>query len=226
VRLVPLLLLAAALLPAAAQARVVEDQQVWANATVIGTIGPRFAYFMEVQPRTVDGVQRIGQVLIRPAIGWRFSDAVTAYGGYARVLLPTQVGPDNHENRAFAQLSWNLGELSGGRLSSRTRVERRQLSTGDDTGWRVREMLRWVRPLGDPKRPRLLLWMEGFAALNDTDWGARGGFDQARTFLGLELPLGRGKSTLEPGYLNQVINDPGGRVRVNHVASLTLWIRP
>ena len=44
----------------------------------------------------------------------------------------------------------------------------------------------------DPAIARVLqdnLAFEGFVALNDTDWGARGGFDQLRTFVGAELPL-------------------------------------
>jgi hypothetical protein len=220
--LLPILLLLAFHAPAAA--RVVEDQQIWANFTVIGSAG-RFAYFAEVQPRTADGLGRLGQLLLRPAVGWKLSDGVTLYGGYARIVLPARTGPGNHEDRFFTQLSWDLGTLAGGRVSSRSRVEHRRLATGDDAGWRVRQMLRYVHPLGDPRRPRALVHAELFAAFNDTDWGARKGFDQARTFAGFEFPL-LGRSTVEAGYLNQSINDPAGRWRVNHVASLILWIRP
>jgi hypothetical protein len=103
-------------------------------------------------------------------------------------------------------------------------VEHRRLSTGNDTGWRLREMLRYVRPIGTPQRTRALLSVEGFAALNDTDWGAKAGFDQLRSFAGVEVPIG-GTSTLELGYLNQAINDPARRIRMNHVASLALFVR-
>ncbi len=65
---------------------------------------------------------------------------------------------------------------------------------------------------------------ELFWALNDTDWGARSGFDQVRSFGGVEVPVG-GKSTLELGYLNQTINDPGGQRRMNHGVSIAAFIR-
>ena len=142
------------------------------------------------------------------------------------VLLPNPVGRNANEDRLFAQLSWNLADLAGGKLSCRSRIERRRISTGHDTGWRAREMLRYVHPLTTPDRPRALVSLELFGALDDTDWGARAGFDQARTFVGLEVPIKGSTSTFEIGYLNQTVNAAGGVVRVNHIASLALFIRP
>lgn len=209
-----------------AAARTVHDEQIWLNGTVIGVLpNSNVAYFLEAQPRLVDGAGRLGQLLLRPAIGWRFSGAVTAYAGYAHVVMPIEGGRDRNEERLFTQLSWTLPKMGAGTLSSRTRLEHRRLSNGDDTGWRIREMIRYVHPLGRPSAAHPLIWAEAFVALNDTDWGARGGFDQLRSFIGAEIPL-PGRSTLEAGYLNQAINDPGGRSRMNHVASLTLFIRP
>ncbi len=229
---------AAALLPIAcgaaspAAARSVTDEQVWLNATVIGTLpGSKVAYFLEAQPRFTDGAGRLGQLLLRPAIGWKFSGAVTAYAGYAHVVNPVEGGRDRNEERLFAQLSWtSAGSGAGpkrgaGTLSSRTRLEHRRLSNGDDTGWRLREMVRYVHPLGDPGRTRALAYGEAFVAFDDTDWGARKGFDQLRSFVGAEIPLA-GKSTIEAGYLNQLVNATGGVTRVNHVLSLTLFVRP
>ncbi|WP_156678224.1 DUF2490 domain-containing protein [Sphingomonas profundi] len=216
--------LAATAAPAAAET--VTDEQVWLNATVIGTVpGSRLAYFLEAQPRFVDGAGRLGQLILRPAIGWKASDRVTAYAGYAHVVLPVERARDRNEDRLFLQLSWTLPKSGAGTLSSRTRLEHRRLSTGSDTGWRVREMIRYVHPLGRPQRTRALVSAEAFVALNDTDWGARAGFDQLRGFAGVEIPLA-GRTTIEAGYLNQLINDPGGRRRMNHVASLSLFVRP
>jgi len=218
------LIFAGLLLGSPAVARTAEDEQAWLNVTVIGTVG-KFAYFAEAQPRFSDGVSRLGQLLLRPAIGYQFSKDVTLYGGYAHVVLPIEGGKDRNEERLFTQLSWNLGKFAGGTLSSRTRLEHRQLSNGDDTGWRLREFLRFTHPLGDPKKVRALVWEEVFVAFDDTDWGQHKGFDQARTFVGLEVPL-PGRSTMDVGYLNQTINQPAGNLRMNHVASVTFWIRP
>ncbi|PZU12031.1 MAG: DUF2490 domain-containing protein [Sphingomonas sp.] len=211
-------------LTAPAAARTAEDEQLWVNLTVIGNVG-KFAYFAEVQPRIGDGVSRAQQILVRPAIGYRFSNRITAYGGYAHVFLPIENGPDRNEERFFGQFNWAFPKVAGGSGLLRTRIEHRRLSHGDDTGWRLRQMIRYTKPLGDPKHVRALVQVEGFLALNDTDWGARGGFDQLRSLVGVEVPL-FGRSTMDFGYQNQLINDPGGRKRMNHMAAFTFWIRP
>ncbi|RZM32060.1 MAG: DUF2490 domain-containing protein [Sphingomonas sp.] len=215
---------AAALAASSLHARTAEDEQVWINATVMQTTASGFAWFAEAQPRLGEGAGRLQQLLVRPAVGWRINDAVTAYLGYAHVALPRRGEKDRNEDRLFVQLSWTIGDVGRGTLSSRTRLERRDLSTGRETGWRVRQMMRYVHPLGDPKRVRALVSAEPFVAFNDTDWGARSGFDQLRSFAGVEIPL-EGKTTVELGYLNQFVNDAGGDRRVNHIAAASLFVR-
>jgi hypothetical protein len=219
-RLLPLVLLIAA--PAAAE--IVDDEQVWINATLMGSAKGRLLYFAEIQPRLSSdhGPQ---QIILRPAIGWQAMRRLALYGGYARVVLPSESAAGRHEDRWFGQASWTIAKLAGGTVSTRSRIEHRRLSTHQDSGWRLRHMVRYVHPLsGRPKVPRALVSYEGFVALNDTRWGARKGYDQGRAFAGFEVPL-HGKSTLELGYLNQRINDPGGRIRQNHVASIALFVR-
>lgn len=214
-----------ALIPVTAQARTSQDEQVWINLTAMGSIKNDFIYFAEIQPRIGDGVSRIDQSIFRGALGWKLSPSVSLYQGYAHVVVPIEGGKDVNEERSFQQLSWTLGKPWGGELSSRTRLEQRWRSDGDDMGWRLREMLRYEKPLkADSDAVNALVYAEGFVALNDTDWGARGGFDQLRSFIGAELGL-PAKSTIEVGYLNQVINQRAGHTRVNHVASVTLFFR-
>ncbi|EQB30101.1 DUF2490 domain-containing protein [Sphingobium ummariense] len=214
-----------ALLSTAAQARTAEDEQAWLNLTAMGSIKGDLVYFAELQPRFGDGVSRLDQLLLRGAVGWKLSPAATLYQGYAHIVVPVEGGRDVNEERSFQQLSWTLGKPWGGELSSRTRLEQRWRSDGDDMGWRLREMLRYEKPLrADSNAVNALVYAEGFVALNDTDWGARGGFDQLRTFLGVELGL-PGASTAELGYLNQLINQAGSNSRVNHVASVTIFFR-
>lgn len=202
-----------------------EDEQFWLNLTATGSIKDELVYFAEIQPRVGDGVSRVDQALFRGALGWKFSPSLIVYQGYAHVVLPVEGGKDVNEERSFQQLSWTLGKPWGGELSSRTRLEQRWRSDGDDMGWRLREMIRYEKPLkADSDAVNALVYAEGFAALNDTDWGARLGFDQLRSFIGAELGL-PGASTLEVGYLNQVINQRAGNTRVNHVASVTLFFR-
>lgn len=209
--------------PAAAQTT--EDAQFWLNVTAMGRVsenGP--LYFMEIQPR-LSGGAKTEAVLLRGAIGLQATPRLSIYQGYSRILLPVEGPGDRGENRSFQQVMWNAGRVGPFDFSTRTRFEQRWLSDGDDMGLRFRNMLRFRLPL---RRDRtgigLLGWSETFVALNDTDWGARKGFDQQRTFAGFELPAG-GRSTVEAGYLNHYVDQGNGAARMNHVASLTVFIR-
>lgn len=226
-RLFPVLFLSAAMMgiPQNAMARTTEDEQLWINLTAMGSIAGKLVYFAEIQPRIGDGVSRLDQMILRGALGWRLSPNFTVYQGYAHVALPIDGAKDVNEERSFQQISWTIGKPWGGELSSRTRLEQRWRSNGDDMGWRLREMLRYEKPLKPgSNKVNALIYGEGFVALNSTDWGAKGGFDQLRSFIGAELGLG-GASTAEIGYLNQYINQRGGKARVNHAASITLFFR-
>jgi hypothetical protein len=219
-------LFALALIPSA-RAATAHDEQAWLNLTVMGSIKDDLVYFAEAQPRAGDGVSRIDQMILRGAVGWRLSPKVTLYQGYAHVVVPVEGGRDVNEERSFQQLSWTINRAVGGaELSSRTRLEQRWRSDGSGTGWRLREMLRYEHPLRTGSDTvNALIYGEAFVAINSTDWGARRGFDQMRSFAGVEIGL-PGASTAEIGYLNQVINQRAGNARMNHVASLTLFYRP
>lgn len=217
--------LVAATLPRPAGAQTAHDEQVWLNLTAMGPVVGDVVYFAEVQPRSGEGLSRLDQLLMRGAVGVKLSPSVTLYQGYAHVAVPVEGARDINEERSFQQLSATLGKPWGGELSSRTRLEQRWRSNGKDTGWRLREMIRYEKPLrSGSDAVNALVSVEGFAALNGTDWGAKAGFDQVRSFAGVELGLA-GASTAEIGYLNQVIDQRGGRTRMNHVASLSLFWR-
>ncbi|HKT77854.1 MAG TPA: DUF2490 domain-containing protein [Sphingobium sp.] len=218
-------LLAGLLLATPSQAATTQDEQLWLNITAMGPISGDLVYFAEIQPRIGNGIAQVDQTILRGAIGWKLSSSLTVYQGYAHIMLPVNQGRDINEERSFQQLNWAIGKPWGGELTSRTRLEQRWRSDGDDMGWRVRQMLRYEKPLrAGSDAINALLYAEGFAALNSTDWGARAGFDQLRGFVGAELGL-PGKSTVEIGYLNQFVNQSGGRTRVNHVASISLFLR-
>ncbi|PNU06408.1 DUF2490 domain-containing protein [Novosphingobium guangzhouense] len=226
-----LALAAAALPPLAltaatpALAETTQDEQAWINLTAMGPIAGDVVYFAEFQPRMGDGISRVEHLLLRGAVGVKLSPSATLYQGYAHIASPIEGARDINEERSFQQLNLALGKPLGGELSSRTRLEQRWRSDGGDMGWRLREMIRYEHPLkSGSDAVNALVYAEGFVALNDTDWGARGGFDQLRSFIGAEVGL-PGASTLELGYLNQAIDQTRGRTRVNHVASVTLFYR-
>ena len=138
-RLLLVALALAAASPAAAQ--VTQDTQLWLNTTLFGSHG-RFAYFAEVQPRFGSDISRLDQLILRPAVGWKLDEDLTIYQGYARVENTPAGMPGFAEDRSFQQLSWDIGEYEGFKLSSRTRFEQRWQSDGRDVGFRFRELLR------------------------------------------------------------------------------------
>ena len=208
--------------PVAAQTT--QDEAIWLNGTVMGPISGRLIFFGEIQPRISDGASRLSQVIIRPAIGWQASKAVSLYQGYAHVVDPLD-GPDRVEDRLFQQVTWNVGKIGRLEVQSRSRLEQRWRNDGDGMSLRARQLLRFEYPLapGD-RRIAALGWTEAFVGLKSAQWGGVTGFDQIRTFAGVEVPLA-GKSTLELGYLNQTRDAPGRRTNMAHVLSVTALFR-
>ena len=214
-------ILAAALMlavatPAAAQ--VDHDASAWLNLTATGKVSGKLIYFAEIQPRVGNDVSEVEQVLLRPAIGVQATRDVQLYLGYAHVAEPAA---NRNEERLFQQATVFFRDLPG-ELQSRTRLEQRWRSDGQDMQWRLREMLRYEYPVTPKLAP--MASIEGFVALNSPDWRAREGFDQLRTFVGVEVGL-KGRSTIEAGYLNQIVDLPGAASRMNHVLSVAVFFR-
>lgn len=206
-------------------AHAAEDEQIWLQAIAQGPVSGDIVYFAEIQSRFGRDMGGLDQMLLRPAIGVKLSDRLTVFQGYAYVRTPQSGGGETREHRSFQQINWSLGKVARGPLSSRTRLEQRWVSGGDDMGWRLRQMIRLAVPLTERSGGvSALAYAEGFVALNDTDWGARDGFDRLRSFAGLEMPLA-GKSTMEVGYLNQYVKNRGRADDVDHVLLVTLQLR-
>lgn len=224
-RLISLCLLSCTTIAAPATAQTSHDEALWVNGTVMGRVQGPIVFFAEVQPRVGDGVSRLSQLLLRPAVGVELSKQVTLYQGYAHVIDPVENGPDRRENRLFQQVTWNVGKIGQLEVQSRTRLEERWRSDGDGMSLRARQMMRFEYPLAPgTRRVAALGSVEGFVGLKSADWGGVTGFDQIRTFVGVEVPL-PGTSTIEAGYLNQTRDAPGSRVDMVHAASLSLFIR-
>ncbi|CAO4137848.1 DUF2490 domain-containing protein [Methylorubrum aminovorans] len=207
-----------------AAAETVQDGQLWINTTLFGSVGD-LAFFAEVQPRFGNGISQLDQLILRPAIGWKVNERLTLYQGYAYIENRDGTGPVRFEDRSFQEINWKIGEISGVKVSSRTRFEQRWQSAGRDVGFRLRENLRFTKPLTQEKDSVSAVgWVEAFVALNDTDWGTRAGFDRVRTFVGFEVPIG-GESTVEVGYMNQTARASAGGTEVDHILSLNLSVR-
>ncbi len=129
-----------------AASETVQDGQLWINTTLFGSVGD-LAFFVEVQPRFGNGISQLDQLILRPAIGWKVNDRLTLYQGYAYVENRGGTAPARFEDRSFQEINWKIGEISGVKVSSRTRFEQRWQSAGRDVGFRLRENLRFTKPL-------------------------------------------------------------------------------
>jgi hypothetical protein len=207
-----------------------EDFQPWNALMAQGSFSPlgqefgNWRWWFEGQARFLADTDKFGQGIIRPGLGYALTPNASVWLGYA--WLPTQpVGKAAFdEHRIWQQFSWSL-PTDWGTLSTRGRLEQRFTDTGKQTGWRFRQLVKFVHPLPFEPRLSLVAFDELFVNLNDTDWNARDGFDQNRAFAGLGWNFDTaGHYRTELGYLNQYIRVERAADRMNHVLSATLFV--
>lgn len=193
-----------------AMAEIDHDAQAWVAAFANGPVSSdgRFLVWFDAHARFDDDISGLGTSIIRPGIGWRVNDKLSVWAGYGRIVGRRDGRPNTEEDRIWQQATYPVGKPFGGSLSGRTRLEQRFLNTGDETGWRLRQFMRFAKPIGDTPFS-FVLGNETFIALNDTDFGARGGFDQTRTFIGGAHQV-TDNVRFELGYLNVFLNRPEG----------------
>ncbi|WP_343545621.1 DUF2490 domain-containing protein [Sphingomonas paucimobilis] len=214
-----------ALLLGAAQPAVAEDDtQAWAAVIASGTVRGDLFLWLEGQARAIDDVGGGSQLVLRPAIGARIGRDAHAVVGYAYVRTDPETGRTTEEHRIWQQLQFAALRTKAGAplVISRTRLEQRMIEGRDDTGWRLRQFVRLQVPIARKGAVQAVAFTEGFFNLNSTQWGARDGVDQWRTFVGVGLPVAK-RMRLEPGYLNQRVFRRG-EDRTNHVLSATLFV--
>lgn len=179
----------------------------------------RWRYWFDAQARYFDVGSGTNQWLVRPGIGYSINDNVNAWVGYARFRARNAAGNVSDENRYWQQIDWTAGRWNEGRVSMRVRLEQRLVSTGEDTGLVFRFMTKYARPVGEAGRTNLVIGIEPFFDLIDTDWGGDSGLGQNRIFVGLNRSLGDSLS-IEAGYMNQYIWRDNAENRSNNLAVL------
>jgi hypothetical protein len=184
-----------------------DDTQVWTSVFTNGSItkDSKALFWFDGHARFSEDASRLGVSIIRPGIGYKVSDRLSLWGGYARVVNRADGRADITENRIWQQATYTIASGDWGILSGRTRFEQRFLNTGSETGHRIRQFFRWRKPVSE--RWTATIWNETFIALNDPDFGARSGFDQNRLFLGMRWRAFENVS-LEGGYLLNNIDRP------------------
>lgn len=132
-------------------------------------------------------------------------NAWTVWAGYAYIRTdPPYATSTTNEQRIWEQAIWN-GTIGRLKLSSRTRLEQRFFSGGNETGWRLREFIKLTQPLDSSDAWSLVLSDELFVNLNNANLTpsltATAGLDRNRFFLGPGVSLSS-SYRLEFGYLN------------------------
>jgi carbonic anhydrase len=200
------------------------DNQGWSAVFVNGPVeqGNRFLFWFDGHARFRDDATELGTSIIRPGVGWRLDDRVDLWLGYARVTGHRD-GPNIDEDRFWQQSTYRIGDVLGGALSGRSRLEQRFRNSGSDTGWRARQFFYYAQRFeGTPFS--LVLANEIFFGLNDADWGQRSGYDQNRAFFGAAWHLSPGLR-LEAGYLNNNLDGgPGGSNQTNHNFQIAFFV--
>lgn len=213
----------AALTAAPACADTDHNSQAWLAVNTVRTLSERFDATLELHTRVDDSLTGLTQLLVRPSLTYKLRPSLTLTAGYLFFRHDPETGQTTNEHRIWEQIGYTIAQKDGGlRVTGRTRLEQRFTNNGG-TGWRIRQQTRIDAPFHATSKVNAVVWNETFFGLNDTNWGARAGFDQTRTFVGINLPL-TGKVRLEPGYLNQFIARRGPNV-MNHVVAVNFNVK-
>lgn len=197
------------------------DNRIWFNLNAQGQLPfENFGWYAELQPRTREEGEELDQLLVRAAVNYKLSQQSSLWLGYGNIRTHRIDAGIVDENRLWQQYTHNFNVFDDVVILSRTRLEQRKVETGHDIGHRVRQMLRFTKPFGTGSRLSLTGSNEVYFNVNDTDWGARSGFDQNRLFVGIAYALSP-KARVEARYLNQFI-DTATVDRMNRVLSLTM----
>ena len=215
--------MAANLVATTAYAQTEEDGGIWLGLSLQGNLADTgLNWSAEIQPRWREEGDKLNQLIIRPALFYKFDKKSSVWLGYEKVVNHPAGKPTFDENRIWQQYSYTFDPINTVTLQNRTRLEERRVNGGRETGLRLRQMLKANKPLEANPNFSFILSDELFLNLNDTDWGVRSGFDQNRLFLGAGYVFNP-TVKLEAGYLNQYVN--GARIdRMNHILSSSLNI--
>lgn len=222
--------------PAMATAQTIDDAGTWfaffgqgdlheteSCEDIEEPLSGRFKWWFDGHLRFLDDTGGFHQSIARPGLGLTVTDNTALWAGYAWIETTPVTRNTFTEHRIWQQTTWseNFDEVS---FALRSRLEQRFLETGDDVGVRFRQLVRAQHNLPQSPRLTLVAWDEAFFHLNDTDWGARTGFDQNRAFAGFGWKHDPDSPwRTEIGYLNQYINTASGSDRQNHILSVNFY---
>lgn len=210
------------------------DFRLWTPVYLTVSLPSKFFTYMEVNPRFGDDASNIDQLLLRPAIGYKLTENLSIWQGYAWVgnFNQTHTPPQSpffDENRIWQQVNYTH-KFSNFTFLSRTRLEERWIEHADGTAVRFRQMFRVAVPIPPAPEWAFVAYDEIFVNLNTvgavTGKGPGAGIDQNRLFVGINRTFSR-YFNMDMGYQNQMINSrqlPGNANLINHIFLLQFYI--
>lgn len=135
-----------------AHARTEEDGRYWLSVYAQGKLPVENLYWsMDVHPRWREEGEQFDQLILRPAVFYRLNPKASVWMGYDTIISHPAGQPSNRENRWWGQFQYQFDPIAEITVTSRTRLEQRHREGFSDEGYRVRQMIRAVRPIGsDP----------------------------------------------------------------------------
>ena len=196
------------------------DGRVWAGLSMQERSGTssRWRWASDITVRSREGVSELDNVVFRGALGYDVSRRSSIWGGYGLIPSFPASGGRTIEHRVFAQYQF-VDPLGGGSLSLRTRFERRAIEDNSGPSYRLRQQMRFTRPLSPASHLSLVFYDELSVNANTTTRNGRG-LDQNRAFAGLSRTI-TPAFRIEFGYLNQFQHLRVPPDRLNHIASVT-----
>ncbi len=196
------------------------ENGAWLGAALSGRLGDssssRWRWWVDSQYRFQNSDTEITTIFVRPAIGYAVNPQVTLWAGYGWFATDAAGIERIDEHRLWQDLIWRPDLVSSLRVMLRSRLEQRWVDTGNDAGWRFRQLIRLDWPIAANGKVALLGANEVLIALNDTDWGERSGLDQNRLFLGFAFRVAP-RSYIDLAYLNLYVDRPLVEDVVNHL---------
>jgi hypothetical protein len=192
---------------ASAQTR--RDFQSWFQTTALIKLTsqePKFSLYLEAQPRFGDNSSSLERLLLRPALVYHVTPALSLWAGYAwtpTYLTPTYQDDFRNESRAWEQMQYTQKlEDTSITLVHRLRQEQRFLQNAGGTSHRTRYLLRASAPWCPEGAHGLTGYNEAFVTWNGPENAPRKGFDRDRVFVGPYWTIAPGMR-LEVGYLGE-----------------------
>lgn len=163
----------------------------WAGVFSNKELNSSFFWSSEVQSRySLDGGS-LGQFLYRTGLNLKHQSSSTS-----SVLYGYITSENVKEHRWTLQFATSYYDKNDFKVSSRSRVEYRNIEDNDDDSLRYRYLLR-------ADYSDFIVWDEAFINLTKDDWTGDRSFDRNRFFFGKKLSVFDSK--IEYGYLNQYV---------------------